>query len=62
VQSPQDQQADPIIKSINQSKKMIEELKILFAFLTRSDKKFADPTNVLQSLVDNHGMPLEIGN
>jgi len=37
------------------------ELKKLFAFLVRSDKKYADPTQVLKSIVDGDGNPIEIG-
>lgn len=36
-------------------------MKKLFAFMTNSDKKYADPTGVLKSLVDDFGNPLEIG-
>lgn len=37
------------------------ELKKLFAFMARSDKKYADPTAVLKALVDDFGNPIEIG-
>jgi len=30
--------------------------------MTKSDKKYADPTKVLSSLTDNSGKPIEIGN
>ncbi len=36
-------------------------MKKLFAFMARSDKKYADPTGVLKSLVDDFGNPIEIG-
>lgn len=36
-------------------------MKKLFAFMARSDKKYADPTAVLKALVDNFGNPVEIG-
>lgn len=29
--------------------------------MARSDKKYADPTGVLKSIVDNFGNPIEIG-
>lgn len=29
--------------------------------MTRSDKKYADPTGVLKSIVDDFGNPIEIG-
>jgi hypothetical protein len=40
---------------------LIIELKKLFAFMTKSEKKYADPTGVLKSLVDDFGNPIEIG-
>ena len=36
-------------------------MKKLFAFMTKSDKKYADPTGVLKSIVDDFGNPIEIG-
>ena len=36
-------------------------MKKLFAFMARSDKKYADPTGVLKSLVDDYGNSVEIG-
>ena len=36
-------------------------MKKLFAFMARSDKKYADPTGVLKSIVDDFGNPIEIG-
>ena len=30
--------------------------------MTKSDKKYGDPTKVLQRVTDNTGRPLEIGN
>lgn len=29
--------------------------------MTKSDKKYADPTNVLKAIVDDFGNPIEIG-
>lgn len=46
---------------IKASKKLIYEIKKLFAFMTISDKKYADPTNVLKALVDDFGNSVEIG-
>jgi hypothetical protein len=34
---------------------------VLFAFLTRSDKKYADPTDVLKAIVDDYGKTIQIG-
>ena len=36
-------------------------MKKLFAFMTKSDKKYADPTGVLKAIVDDFGNPIEIG-
>jgi hypothetical protein len=36
-------------------------MKKLFAFMTKSDKKYADPTKVLKSIVDDFGNQIEIG-
>jgi ubiquitin carboxyl-terminal hydrolase 25/28 len=36
-------------------------MKILFSFMARSDKKYADPTGVLKAIVDDFGNPVEIG-
>jgi ubiquitin carboxyl-terminal hydrolase 25/28 len=36
-------------------------MKKLFAFMTKSDKKYADPTNVLKSIVDDLGNQIGIG-
>ena len=33
----------------------------MFAFLTRSDKKYADPTDVLKAITDDYGKPVQIG-
>jgi len=49
------------VKRIKASKLLIIEMKKLFAFMARSDKKYADPTGVLKSLVDDFGNPIEIG-
>lgn len=36
-------------------------MKKLFAFMARSDKKYADPTAVLKAIVDEYGNSVEIG-
>ncbi len=48
-------------KRIKASRTLIREMKILFAFMARSDKKYADPTGVLKAIVDDFGNPVEIG-
>ena len=50
-----------LVKRLEASRKLIKKLKILFALMTKSDKKYGDPTAVLQSVVDNYARPVEIG-
>ncbi len=47
--------SEQVEKRINESKKLIFEMKKLFATLTCSDKKYADPSGVLHSIVDDDG-------
>lgn len=39
----------------------MRNLKVLFGQMTKSYKKYADPTHVLRSLTDDLGKPVEIG-
>lgn len=39
----------------------MRNLKVLFGQMTKSYKKYADPTQVLKSLTDDFGKPVEIG-
>lgn len=48
-------------KRIKASKKLILEMKKLFANLAKSDKKYADPSGVLRAIVDEFGNPIQIG-
>ena len=48
-------------KRIKESKKLVLEMKKLFATLTKSDKKYADPSGVLHAIVDDDGNPIQIG-
>lgn len=41
--------------------KLVEEVQRLFAYLIRSNKKYADPSNVLNALVDDFGNQISIG-
>jgi ubiquitin carboxyl-terminal hydrolase 25/28 len=41
---------------------LVKEVMNLFSFLARSEKKYADPTNVLKSIIDDYGHTIEIGN
>ena len=45
-------------KRIKASIKLIMEMKKLFGSMVKSDKKYADPTGVLQSIVDDLGNPV----
>lgn len=36
-------------------------MKKLFAYLAKSDKKYADPSGVLNTIVDDFGNPISIG-
>ena len=47
--------SEQVEKRIKESKKLIFEMKKLFATLTCSDKKYADPSGVLHSIVDDDG-------
>lgn len=40
---------------------MITELKRLFSYMAKSNKKYADPTGVLKAIVDDFGNSIEIG-
>ena len=67
-QDPQDSNAGAnpeerqFVQRLNTSRELIKELKVLFGQMTKSDKKYGDPTKVLQRVTDNTGRPLEIGN
>ena len=36
-------------------------MQVLFGQMTKSDKKYADPTGVLKSITDTEGRQLDIG-
>ena len=40
---------------------MVDNLKDLFGSLIASDKKYADPTEVISSVVDDYGNELTVG-
>ncbi len=50
-----------IMKRIKASKKLVIETKKLFATMLLSDKKYTDPSKVLQAIVDDYGNPISIG-
>jgi ubiquitin carboxyl-terminal hydrolase 25/28 len=43
------------------SKKLVNETKKLFATMLLSDKKYTDPSRVLNAIVDDFGNPIQIG-
>jgi ubiquitin carboxyl-terminal hydrolase 25/28 len=49
------------MKRIKASKKLVIETKKLFATMLLSDKKYTDPSKVLQAIVDDYGNPISIG-
>jgi len=49
------------MKRIECSYKLIIELKRLFAFMTKSEKKYTDPTRVIRNIVDDFGNQMKIG-
>jgi ubiquitin carboxyl-terminal hydrolase 25/28 len=54
---PERQRAD-IEKKVNANKKLIKELQVLFANMALSDKKYADPSKVMNSIMDDSGNPV----
>jgi ubiquitin carboxyl-terminal hydrolase 25 len=49
------------MRRIKASKKLVIETKKLFATMLLSDKKYTDPSKVLQAIVDEYGNPISIG-
>lgn len=43
------------IKRLEASIKLIKEFQKLFALMTLSDQKYMDPSNVLNTIVDEYG-------
>mmetsp|Transcript_25425 Transcript_25425/g.39213 ORF Transcript_25425/g.39213 Transcript_25425/m.39213 type:complete len:156 (-) Transcript_25425:2609-3076(-) len=56
-----DVQEKNMLNRLNNSRKLITNLKTLFARLTIGNKKYADPTDVLRSTTNEQGSTLEIG-
>lgn len=48
-------------KKIESGKKLIRELKKLFARMAKGNKKYVDPSGVLHSIVDDFGQRVQIG-
>jgi uncharacterized UBP type Zn finger protein len=49
------------MKRIECSYKLMVELKRLFAFMTKGEKKYADPTACIRNIVDDFGNQMKIG-
>lgn len=49
------------MKRVESSYNLIVELKRLFAFMTKSEKKYADPTKMIRNIVDDFGNQMKIG-
>lgn len=49
------------MKRIESSYKLILEMKRLFAFMTKTSKKYTNPTYVIKNIVDDFGNQLKIG-
>lgn len=50
-----------LVKKLEASRRLIKKLQELFGSMTKSDKKYGDPTSVLHSVVDNYGNPVDVG-
>lgn len=57
-----DSEVEQMIQRLEASRTLIRQLKVLFGQMTKSDKKYGDPTPVLNAITDNYGKPVEIGN
>ena len=49
------------MKRIESSYNMIVQMKRLFAFMTKSEKKYADPSMMIRNIVDDFGNQMKIG-
>ena len=50
-----------MVRRLDQSRILIQNLKKLFAQMTIGDTKYADPTQVLRAIANDRGMATEIG-
>jgi hypothetical protein len=57
----QDAEEKQFLDRLESSRELVRNLKVLFGQMTKSYKKYADPTHVLRSLTDDLGKPVEIG-
>lgn len=49
------------MKRIESCYNLIVEMKLLFAFMTKGEKKYADPTAMIRHIVDDFGNQMKIG-
>lgn len=49
------------MKRLESARKLIKNLKILFANMAKGDKKYADPAAVAGSLTDDSGNGFQVG-
>jgi hypothetical protein len=56
-----DSETEQLLQKLEACRTLIRQLKVLFGHMTKSDKKYGDPTNVLNAITDNYGKPVEIG-
>jgi hypothetical protein len=50
-----------LVDRLESARSLIKALKILFARMTIGDKKYADPSDVAHSLVDDSGNKFQVG-
>lgn len=48
-------------KRIKSSIILVKNLQSLFAYMAASDRKYIDPNDVIKSIVDEQGQPIQIG-
>lgn len=49
------------MKRVECSYNLIVQMKTLFAYMTKSEKKYADPTKMIRNIVDDFGNQMKIG-
>ena len=56
-----DAEEKQLVKRLESARKLIKNLKILFANMAKGDKKYADPAAVAGSLTDDSGNSFQVG-
>jgi len=59
--APVDAEEKQFLDRLESSRQLVRNLKVLFGKMTKSYKKYGDPTEVLKSITDDYGKPVEIG-